>query len=258
MKKTSLILLSMLLFSSVLNAQESIMFDKQYLFDNQGSYIRDVKQTADSGFICAGGIGFSMYDDRYLLFKTDSAGNLEWYKYSDSSAVHSTLWAVDLTKTGGYDNSSLFDANINSFDYNDVSRHYYGTFTTRAQECPSNLSSGLIIIITPIRNSLDDKEAEQDSLETVYNTLLADVNELELVIAAQTVTEGNQQAVHNSLMEVSPNLTDTIFLTQSLDLPARIPSLSETLRRNFSHHRFFFASTRLRHYASSFFCSNPV
>jgi len=102
MKKTSLILLSMLLFSSVLNAQESIMFDKQYLFDNQGSYIRDVKQTADSGFICAGGIGFSMYDDRYLLFKTDSAGNLEWYKYSDSSAVHSTLWAVDLTKTGGY------------------------------------------------------------------------------------------------------------------------------------------------------------
>lgn len=102
MKKTSLILLSMLLLSSVLNAQESIMFDKQFIFDNHGSYPRDLKQTPDGGYICAGGIGFSMYDDRYLLFKTDSTGNLEWYKYSDSSAVHSTLWAVDLTKTGGY------------------------------------------------------------------------------------------------------------------------------------------------------------
>jgi len=78
------------------------MFDKQFIFDNHGSYPRDLKQTPDGGYICAGGIGFSMYDDRYLLFKTDSAGNLEWYKYSDLSAVHSTLWAVDLTKTGGY------------------------------------------------------------------------------------------------------------------------------------------------------------
>jgi hypothetical protein len=102
MKKTILILLSMLLLSSVLNAQESIMFDKQFLFDDHGSYPRDLKQTPDGGYVCAGGIGFSMYDDRYLLFKTDSLGELEWYNYSDSSAVHSTLWAVDLTKTGGY------------------------------------------------------------------------------------------------------------------------------------------------------------
>jgi hypothetical protein len=102
MKKTSLILLSMLLLSSVLSAQESIMFDKQFIFDDHGSYPRDLKQTPDGGYVCAGGIGFSMYDDRYLLFKTDSLGELEWYNYSDSSAVHSTLWAVDLTKTGGY------------------------------------------------------------------------------------------------------------------------------------------------------------
>lgn len=102
MKKTSLILLSMLLLSSVLSAQESIMFDKQFIFDNHGSYPKDLKQTPDGGYICGGGIGFSMYDERYLLFKTDSLGDLEWYKYSDSSAVHSTLYAVDITKTGGY------------------------------------------------------------------------------------------------------------------------------------------------------------
>ncbi len=102
MKKTSLILLSMLLLSSVLSAQESIMFDKQFIFDNHGSYPRDLKQTPDGGYICAGGIGFSMYDERYLLFKTDSLGELEWYTYSDSSGVNSNLFAVDLTKTGGY------------------------------------------------------------------------------------------------------------------------------------------------------------
>ncbi len=102
MKKTNLILLSMLLLSSVLSAQESIMFDKQFIFDNHGSYPRDLKQTPDGGYICAGGIGFSMYDERYLLFKTDSLGELEWYTYSDSSGVNSNLHAVDLTKTGGY------------------------------------------------------------------------------------------------------------------------------------------------------------
>jgi len=102
MKNTSLILLSILLLSSVLSAQESIMFDKQFIFDNHGSYPRDLKQTTDGGYICAGGIGFSMYDERYLLFKTDSLGELEWYTYSDSPAVNSNLHAVDLTKTGGY------------------------------------------------------------------------------------------------------------------------------------------------------------
>ncbi|MEA1874207.1 MAG: NosD domain-containing protein, partial [Bacteroidota bacterium] len=108
------------------------------------------------------------------------------------------------------DNMSNFD-NYLRYYWGNVIPTTNGTFTTRAQECPSNLSSGGIIIITPIRNSLNDKEAEQDSLKTAYNALLADVNELELVIAAQTTTEGNQQAVHNSLIKVSPNLTDTIL-----------------------------------------------
>jgi hypothetical protein len=102
MKKTILILLSMLLLSSVLNAQESIMFDKQFLFDDHGSYPKDLKQTPDGGYICGGGIGFGMYDVRYLLFKTDSLGDLEWYKYQDNPSINSDLWAVDLTKTGGY------------------------------------------------------------------------------------------------------------------------------------------------------------
>ncbi|MEA1873933.1 MAG: hypothetical protein U9N51_05835 [Bacteroidota bacterium] len=32
---------------------------------------------------------------------------------------------------------------------------------------------------------------------------------------------------------------EAIFLTQNLDFPSRIPALSETLRRNPSHLRFF-------------------
>jgi hypothetical protein len=94
--------LTVLIYCANLFSQESIMFDKQYLFDNQGSYIRDVKQTSDSGYICAGGIGFSMYDERYLLFKTDSLGELEWYKYNNTPAIHNNLWAVDITNTGNY------------------------------------------------------------------------------------------------------------------------------------------------------------
>ncbi|MDA3909983.1 MAG: T9SS type A sorting domain-containing protein [Bacteroidales bacterium] len=133
--------------------------------------------------------------------------------YVDGNTSWVNLQGEKYKYNGSYDNLSNKDANINSFDSNEVRRAYYGTFTTREQECPSNLSSGGIIIIFPIRNSLDDKEAEQDSLETEYNALLADVNELELVIAAQTATDGNQQAVHNSLMEVSPNLTDTILIS---------------------------------------------
>ncbi len=82
--------------------QQSIVFDKQYSFDNQGSYPKDFKQTPDGGYICAGSIGFAMFDIRFLLFKTDSLGNLEWYKYQNNPSVDCDLWAVDITKTGSY------------------------------------------------------------------------------------------------------------------------------------------------------------
>jgi hypothetical protein len=48
-------------------------------------------------------------------------------------------------------------------------------------------------------------------LETLYQVQTSEINELELIIAAQTTTETNQQDVHNRLMSVSPNLTDTIL-----------------------------------------------
>jgi len=82
--------------------QQSIVFDKQYCFDNQGSYLKDFKQTPDGGYICAGAIGFTMFDERFLLFKTDSLGNLEWYKYQVTPSVRCDLWAVDITKSGNY------------------------------------------------------------------------------------------------------------------------------------------------------------
>jgi hypothetical protein len=72
------------------------------LFDGRNNYIKDFKQTPDGGFICSGLIGFEMFDERFLLFKTDSLGEVEWYKYQDSVSVNSDLWAVDITKTGNF------------------------------------------------------------------------------------------------------------------------------------------------------------
>jgi hypothetical protein len=103
MKNQKLLLtLTILIFCTNLFSQQSIMFDKQFVFDNHGSYPKDLKQTPDGGYICGGGIGFGMYDVRYLLFKTDSIGELEWYKYQDSPSINSDLWAIDITKTGNY------------------------------------------------------------------------------------------------------------------------------------------------------------
>lgn len=90
------------LISTTVKSQESIVFDKQYLFDGRNNYIKDFKQTPDGGFICGGLIGYEMFDERFLLFKTDSLGEVEWYKYQDSVSVNSDLWAVDITKTGNY------------------------------------------------------------------------------------------------------------------------------------------------------------
>ncbi|HNQ67174.1 MAG TPA: T9SS type A sorting domain-containing protein [Bacteroidales bacterium] len=94
------LILTALMYCAKLFSQESIVFDKQYLFDNQGSYIRDVKQTSDSGYICAGAIGFDMYDERFLLFKTDKSGEIKWYKYLSNSGVHDWNEAVNIAKTG--------------------------------------------------------------------------------------------------------------------------------------------------------------
>lgn len=91
-----------LIYCVKLFSQESIVFDKQYLFDDRNNYIKDFKQTHDGGFICGGSIGFEMFDERFLLFKTDSLGEVEWYKYHDSVSVNSHFWAVDVTKTGNY------------------------------------------------------------------------------------------------------------------------------------------------------------
>ncbi len=117
---------------------------------------------------------------------------------------------------GSSDNTLQFDAKLNSYDNVNIGQGIVDAFFIRTLECPSNLSSGGGVI-TPIRNSLDGKEAEQDSLESEYNALIADVNELELIIAAQTASGVNQQAVHNSLMEASPNLTDTVLSTYLLN-----------------------------------------
>jgi len=94
--------ITVLIYCAKLFSQESIVFDKQYLFDGRNNYIKDFKQTPDGGFICGGSIGFEMFDERFLLFKTDSLGVVEWYKYQDSVSVNSDLWAVDITKTGNY------------------------------------------------------------------------------------------------------------------------------------------------------------
>lgn len=103
MKNLKLFLtLTALIYCAKLFSQESIVFDKQYLFDGRNNYIKDFKQTPDGGFICGGSIGFEMFDERFLLFKTDSLGVVEWYKYQDSVSVNSDLWAVDITKTGNY------------------------------------------------------------------------------------------------------------------------------------------------------------
>jgi hypothetical protein len=103
MKNLKLFLtLTVLINCANLFSQESIVFDKQYLFDGRNNYIKDFKQTPDGGFICGGLIAFEMFDSRFLLFKTDSLGEVEWYKYQDSVSVNSDLWAVDITKTGNY------------------------------------------------------------------------------------------------------------------------------------------------------------
>lgn len=102
MKNLNLILLlAASICSNTLFAQESIVFDKQYSFD-YGNYIKDFEQTQDGGFICAGGIGFAMFDIRFLLFKTDSYGEVEFCKYQDTPSINSDLFAVGVTKTGNY------------------------------------------------------------------------------------------------------------------------------------------------------------
>lgn len=114
---------------------------------------------------------------------------------------------------GSTDNLSNRDAIINCYNLSEVDRYYLGTFTTRDQECPSNLGG---LIPFPM-GALDGQTQKEDSLEAEYAALTEDVNELELIIAAQTASDNNTQEVHNKLMESSPYLTDTILKSYLLN-----------------------------------------
>ena len=87
------------LISTFLQAQESIVFDKRYFFDN-GGILTCGKQTNDTGYIAVGYYSQSMVDDSYLIMKTDSVGNMKWYNYFGMQG--SRLWGVDITIDGDY------------------------------------------------------------------------------------------------------------------------------------------------------------
>ncbi|MDD4150249.1 MAG: hypothetical protein PHE33_09490, partial [Bacteroidales bacterium] len=92
------IIITILLCTAVI-AQESIVFDKSYYFDN-GGILTNGKQTSDYGYIAVGYSSQTMVDDSYLIMKTDSIGNMEWYNYFGMQ--HSQLWGVDITAYGNY------------------------------------------------------------------------------------------------------------------------------------------------------------
>ncbi|MDD3687775.1 MAG: hypothetical protein PHE56_13545, partial [Bacteroidales bacterium] len=100
MKKQILVvtILSVLLCTFV-TSQESIVFDKRYFFDN-GGILTCGKQTNDAGYVAVGYYSQSMVDDSYLIMKTDSVGNMEWYNYFGMQG--SRLWGVDITIDGYY------------------------------------------------------------------------------------------------------------------------------------------------------------
>ena len=80
-------------------SQESIVFDKRYTLD-YGIGFTDGKQALDSGYIGVGYLSQSMVDDSYLIIKTDSVGNMEWYNYFGMQG--SRLWGIDVTMDGDY------------------------------------------------------------------------------------------------------------------------------------------------------------
>ena len=110
---------------------------------------------------------------------------------------------------GAYDNLLDRDANINSFNGTEVSRHYYGTFTTREQECPSNLNSGLLLLSG--FSGIGELNDEEVIINSEIEELTENINETALLIAAQTATQNNVSSVHSMLMSASPYLSDTVL-----------------------------------------------
>jgi hypothetical protein len=79
-----------------LAANESVAWTKQY----SGVNIKDVKQTADGGYIFCGNVKNNTRQD-ISLFKTDANGAVTWYKTYGGSLDDIAI-SLDLTADGGY------------------------------------------------------------------------------------------------------------------------------------------------------------
>lgn len=115
------------------------------------------------------------------------------YNYKYYSKYNGTADRSELVKY----NSDVIDAS------------YSGIFTTRTQECPSNLDDGLLLLsgFTGISELNEEEIRINDEIED----LTANINETALMIAAQTANQNNAGSVHNLLMAASPYLSDTIL-----------------------------------------------
>ncbi len=101
MKIIKLFYLFIIVFTcNTLLGQESIVFNKKFRFVNLGCRTADVKQTPDYGYIAVGNAAISIVDDLFLIYKTDSLGNLEWYNQFGMQA--SQLHGVDISPEGEY------------------------------------------------------------------------------------------------------------------------------------------------------------
>ncbi|MEA1874206.1 MAG: T9SS type A sorting domain-containing protein [Bacteroidota bacterium] len=107
------------------------------------------------------------------------------------------------------DNIPNYDADLNSFDYGFITPSGYFVFTTRTQECLSNLSGGHKLSF--LTSSLNEKEEELDQSQTEYESLTAVQDETSLSVSAETAGITNMNDVHNNLIEASPYLTASVL-----------------------------------------------
>jgi hypothetical protein len=131
--------------------------------------------------------------------------------YIDENVSGINLYGEKYRYNGAYDNLANRDANINNFNSNEVGRHYYGTFTTREEECPSNLGGGGWIPTPLLLDDLNQKNDSLSDIEQEYNALLSIQNENSLQLSAQNANEFTTHNVHNALMEASPYLTASVL-----------------------------------------------
>lgn len=85
---------------------------------------------------------------------------------------------------------------------------YVNTHYLSPEVCVSNLGIGIQPSSFEQLNTLSD---EQTIKENEIESLTNDINEIALVIAAQTANPSNVNYVHNELLEASPYLNDTIL-----------------------------------------------